>query len=157
MHVTRMRPEEADRTARLIERTIRPLSYYTDRAKAEELARLSASGLTEMIASDPDSVLVAREGDAIIGFCTSLIDSGLLWLDWFGVDERSRERGVGRSLLAALEATAEPRGCHKLWCDSRTDNLPSRQALTQAGYTELCTVTNHWYGLDYILWERRIR
>jgi RimJ/RimL family protein N-acetyltransferase len=151
--VSPMKAEQAGEAAALISRTISALPYYNDRAKREELAKYSESRLVDLAAEDSDAVLVAVDGERIIGFCVSRYDDALIWLSWFGVDESNRRRGVGKALLAALTATLPRRNAHKIWCDSRTANQASARALEQFGFRRITEVRNHWYGQDFFLWE----
>lgn len=144
---------DVDAVAALMRRTIEPLAYYNDRARQAELARYTADGLHALMAADPQAVLVARDDTGVVGFCVSRFDDGTIWLSWFGTDARARGRGVGASLLAALAATLPSRQAHKIWCDSRTDNVESKAVLERAGFRRIATLTNHWYGQDYFLWE----
>jgi ribosomal protein S18 acetylase RimI-like enzyme len=144
---------EVDALAGLMRDTIEPLAYYNERARRAELARYAAEGLHSLVAADPQAVLVARDGSGLIGFCVSRFDDGTIWLSWFGTAARARGRGVGTSLLAALATTLSSRQAHKIWCDSRVDNKESRSVLERAGFRRIATLTNHWYGQDYFLWE----
>jgi len=134
-------------------RTIQPLTYYNDRAIRAELAKYTADALRSMVEADPQAVLVARDDTGPVGFCVSRFDDGTIWLSWFGTDPRARRKGVGASLLAALANTLPSRHAHKIWCDSRTDNVESKSVLERAGFRRITTLTNHWYGQDYFLWE----
>jgi ribosomal protein S18 acetylase RimI-like enzyme len=133
--------------------TIQPLVYYNERARRAELAKYTADALRALVAEDPQAVLVARDGTGLAGFCISRFDDGTIWLSWFGTDVRARGRGVGASLLATLAATLPSRHAHKIWCDTRTDNVQSQSVLGRAGFRRIATLTNHWYGQDYYLWE----
>ncbi len=146
-------PHECDALAALMRVTIEPLPYYNERAKRAEMEKYTAPGLRALLAGDPQAVLVARDGGELIGFCVSRIDDGTVWLSWFGTAVHARGRGIGAALLAALAQTLPARHAHKIWCDSRTDNTPSRSVLERAGFRRIATLTNHWYGQDYFLWE----
>ena len=139
--------------AALMHDTIEPLTYYNERARHAELARYTADGLRALMAGDPHAVLVARDSEGLVGFCVSRFDDGTVWLSWFGTAARARGRGVGAALLAALAQTLPARHAHKVWCDSRTDNVESQSVLERAGFRRIATLTNHWYGQDYWLWE----
>ncbi len=144
---------EIDALAMLMRDTIQPLRYYNERAISAELTKYTPDTLRALAADDPHAILVARDGEGLIGFCVSRYDDGTIWLSWFGTALRARGRGIGASLLAALAATLPSRHAHKIWCDSRTDNKQSKSVLTRAGYRQIATLTNHWYGQDYYLWE----
>lgn len=156
MQFTFLDPASAVATASLIEKVILPLPYYNARAKAAELAKHRPEVLLSMIAADPCSVLVAMEAGKPVGFVVSEVDDGLVWLAWFGVDPDARRKGLGALLLGELEKTVRPRGCHKIWCDSRTENTVSAGVLARAGYSRITELKNHWYGQDFYLWEKGI-
>ena len=145
--------DEIPALADLMRETIQALTYYNDRAIGAELEKYNASGLRTLVAGDPQAVLVARDDSGLIGFCVSRFDDGTIWLSWFGTAARARGRGVGAALLAALAKTLQSRHAHKIWCDSRVDNLESKAALERAGYRRIVTLTKHWYEQDYYLWE----
>ncbi|MBA4071240.1 MAG: hypothetical protein C0497_05290 [Gemmatimonas sp.] len=151
--IRRLAAAESPTVAALVAATVRPLPYYNERAKSEELAKYGSVELTALCASDADSVLVAWEGQKPIGFCISKYDDGLVWLCWFGVHEEHRGRHIGNALLVALQQTLALRRAHKIWCDTRTDNIRSQKVLTQFGFTRIAELKNHWYGQDFYLWE----
>ena len=144
---------EIDALAALMHDTIQPLTIYNERARRAELAKYTADVLRSVAADDPHAIIVARDGTGLIGFCVSRFDDATVWLSWFGTDPRARRHGVGASLLAALAKTLRSRNAHKIWCDSRVDNTESQSVLERAGFRRIATLTNHWYGQDYFLWE----
>jgi ribosomal protein S18 acetylase RimI-like enzyme len=154
--VDRMRPDEAIVTAELFTEVVTALPYYNQAAKASELAKYSPSSLLDSLLNDPDSILIARTSDKVVGFCFNHNDDGVIWLSWFGVHPDYRGMGVGSALLRKLEETVSNGRSHKIWCDCRTENEGSKYVLSKEGYTELCTVLNHWYGQDFILWQKPV-
>ncbi len=152
LQVGAVAPHEFDALAALMRDTIEPLSYYNERARRAELVKYSAENLRSL-AAEPHAILVTRDDDGLTGFCVSNFDDGTVWLSWYGTAARARGRGIGAALLAGLAATLPARDVQKIWCDSRTDNTESNTVLERAGYTRVATLTNHWYGQDYNLWE----
>jgi RimJ/RimL family protein N-acetyltransferase len=152
-----MSASDAPSAAALIASVIAPLEIYTPEARAAEIARHDAEALRAMVEDDPCAVLLAYEDEAPVGFVVSNWDDGLLWLAWFGVAPSARTRGLGRALLDAMERTAPERGAHKVWCDCRTENTASHAALSRAGYRVLTRLDDHWFGQDFLLWEKRVR
>jgi ribosomal protein S18 acetylase RimI-like enzyme len=148
--------EEAEDLSAMFRQIVISLPYYNEIAKRSEIAKYSPELLRASVSEFPASVLVAREEGKLVGFCFNKDDDGLVWLAWFGVHPSYRRQGVGLALLQKLEESARHRGSHKIWCDCRTENEASRAALSNYGYVELCTVRNHWYGQDFILWEKSV-
>lgn len=146
-------PGEIDAVAALMRATIEPLAYYNARARRAELAKYTAETLRTMAADDPLAVLVARQHRRVVGFCVSRYDDATIWLSWFGTAHDARGRGIGTALLRALADSLPARGAHKIWCDSRTDNVESRAVLERFGFRRVATLENHWFGQDYYLWE----
>lgn len=144
---------EIDALAALMREVIEAIPYYNAAAIRAELEKYGPDQLRALATSDPQAVLVARDGDGITGFCISGDDDATIWLYWFGVAPRARGRGIGLALLAALGASAASRGAHKVWCDSRTENRESIAVLERTGFSRVATLTNHWHNQDYFLWE----
>ena len=150
-------PEElCEPASKLIAEVISPLEYYSPSAREAEISKYTPDKLRELIRKDAKAVLIATIGPALAGFCISTYDDGLIWLAWFGVAKSQRLKGLGSQLLNASIALVSSRGCHKIWCDSRTSNLESRSVLLRAGFREICLLENHWYGQDFWLWEKLV-
>lgn len=145
---------EIGEVSALFETILTGLPYYNAVAKATEMAKYRPESIASAIATDPQFTLVARLEGVLAGFCFSQKDDGLIWLAWFGVAAAYRRQGVGTAILEALVKRSLSSGSHKIWCDSRTSNTPSRSLLEKCGFRAICTVANHWYGQDFILWER---
>lgn len=150
------RPGEIEAVAAMFREVLEELPYYNAQAKAGELEKYSADKLRASALADRASILVARVDQELAGFAFNHEDDETLWLSWFGVASRHRGRGIGHTLLRALDARTESAGYHKIWCDSRTTNEKSKSILTLHGYVQLCTLRDHWYRQDFILWEKRV-
>jgi GNAT superfamily N-acetyltransferase len=150
------RGSETDQVFGIFREVLWELPYYNERAKSGELEKYTPSKLRASALADPGSVLVARLGKELAGFLFNHEDDEMVWLSWFGVLPKYRGRGVGSALIQALDARAKHAGYHKIWCDSRTTNEKSRSILLQHGYVQLCTLRDHWYRQDFILWEKRV-
>jgi ribosomal protein S18 acetylase RimI-like enzyme len=151
-----MADEEAEDLSEMFRHIVSSLPYYNEIAKISEIAKYSPELLRALVSESPDSVLIARDGRKLAGFCFNKDDDGLVWLAWFGVHPSYRRKGIGLALLEKLEEIARNRNSHKIWCDCRTENEASKVVLSNYGYIELCTVRNHWYGQDFILWEKLV-
>jgi ribosomal protein S18 acetylase RimI-like enzyme len=71
------------------------------------------------IRRDPDSSQVAEVAGKVVGFMLGEVRGGEFgleeptgWVEFFGVDPRAREKGVGRSLIEAVLARFKANGAH---------------------------------------------
>ncbi len=152
MILQHLEPEFAIATAQLLEQTILESPHYSDWAKSEEIAGLTAAKLLAMPKHD---LHIAIEENTVLGvLVSSPKEAGLLWLSWCVVSPAARGRGVAGALITAFHASAKARGVHKTWCDSRVGNAASARMLEKAGYRVVTTLEQHWYGLDFLIWER---
>jgi ribosomal protein S18 acetylase RimI-like enzyme len=93
----------------------------------------------EEFAADPrHHLLMAIDGDAVVGFVTGVEmthpDKGTeMFLYELGVDPDARNRGVGRSLVAALADLARDRGCYGMWVLTDDQNPAALRAYAAAG------------------------
>lgn len=142
--------------ANLISSVISKLTYYNDLAKAAEINKFCEESIKSRISSDPQSTIIAMKDDRIVGFILTRFDDFLIWIEWFAVDSSARGNGISTLLLDAAENCVRNQGCHKIWCDTRTSNEASKHILSKRGYDQIVTVTNHWYGQDFILWEKSV-
>jgi ribosomal protein S18 acetylase RimI-like enzyme len=146
---------DLEQVAKLFEYILGSLEYYNSLAKETELKKYTPSRLSEKLADDPLSILVAIDSDEkVIGFAFSHFDDYTVWLDWFGVDPGLRHYGIGQSLLERTFDASKKRGAHKIWCDSRSTNEPSKLLLRKVGFKEIVEIKDHWYRQDFILWEK---
>jgi GNAT superfamily N-acetyltransferase len=87
-------------------------------------ARRAAVALRQAIESHDSVVLVAEEGDRLVGFLTGYQDLHSVrfgyraWVEDIAVDPERRSRGVGKRLLDAAKAWARERGATHLELDS---------------------------------------
>jgi ribosomal protein S18 acetylase RimI-like enzyme len=151
-----MRVSETAKVARLVEEIISNLSFYTPAARASEIKKYRSKTLKQKIREDKYSVLIAKEGKALVGFCFSQDEGSIIWLEWFAVDSTARGSGVGRLLLKALDDSAKKRKAHKIWCDTRVGNLASIKLLESEGYKKIANLNNFWHKQDYFLFEKEV-
>lgn len=140
----------------LVSDVIMSLPYYNSVAKESEVLKYTAAELLKKMAEDSYSVIVALEDNQVVGFCLNRMDDKLIWLEWFGVRADMRRRGLGRKLIEHLESTAKTRNAHKVWCDCRTENVKSVNFFITSKYLPVCSLKNHWYGQDFIIWEKEL-
>ena len=138
----------------LFREIVSDLSYYNEQARAAEISKYTAEELAAKVAEDPYSVIVVKKENEVVGYCLSRFDDYTIWLEWFGVHPSHRREGIGKLILEKLEESARWRECHKVWCGSRTVNIKSYQTLMSGGFSVVAALKNHWYGQDFLLWEK---
>ena len=90
------------------------------------------------LASEGNHCLVAYIEEEPVGFVTGVEiahpdkETEMLLYE-LGVDERRRGHGVGRALVAALEAVARNRGLRGMWVLTEPDNTPALATYRSAG------------------------
>ena len=140
---------------RVFREILSELPYYNAWAKRDELAKYRPALLKRKLGREGYVLYLARDtDDRVVGFAIAHDDDGITWIDWFGVERRARHLGVGSGLISSIISSARRRGHHKVWCDCRTTNLPSIRTLGGNGFRRVVTLRRHWYGQDFILWQR---
>lgn len=132
------------------------LTYYNDLAKKNERIRYTSEELYKKILEDKYSILVVRDQTTLVGFSFSRFDDYTIWLEWFCISQNYRGLNIGNLIISKLEDSARIRGCHKIWCDSRTENIASFKVLQRNGFTLATTLKNHWYNQDFFIWQKHI-
>lgn len=133
---------------------VHSLKYYNDTAISDEKTKYSSEELKKKLLEDKLSIIAVYDDENIVGFCFSRFDDYTIWLEWFGISKSYRGANIGNLILEELEKATIKRGCHKIWCDSRTENIASFKVLQRNGYTLVTTLKNHWYKQDFFIWQK---
>jgi len=99
---------------------------------------VSAEAVDRFLADPTHHLLVARDGDATVGFVsgveTTHPDKGTeMFLYELAVEEAHRGRGVGSALVRALGDLARARGCYGMWVLTDDDNAAALATYRAAG------------------------
>jgi ribosomal protein S18 acetylase RimI-like enzyme len=154
MDIVYARPPDVLKIYALFKKVVTTLPFYNEIAKQNEIKKYTPKKILEMIRKDKYSVLVAKNGKKVVGFCFNQFDNYTIWIDWLGVDEKLRKDGIGTLIIERVITDARKRKAHKVWCDTRSNNEPSKNLMKKLGFREVIELKNHWYGQDFILWER---
>ena len=122
----------------------------TDRAAVTALWQ--AAGLTrpwndpgvdfDLALGNPTStVLVAREGERILGSVMAGFDGHRGWIYYLATDPDHLQQGVGRTLVTAAEDWLRKLGCPRVRLMVRGDNLAARGFYRAIGYDDQDVVT----------------
>ena len=111
----------------------------------DEDAQQIATEASGMLTQADLLVLVAREGDTVIGFAEAAIrrdyvngceTSPVAFVEGIYVMPQQRRRGVAKAMIAAIEAWAEQRGLRELASDALLDNAQSHAMHEALGFGE---------------------
>jgi ribosomal protein S18 acetylase RimI-like enzyme len=93
------------------------------------------------IRRDPDSSQVAEVAGKVVGFMLGEVRGGEFgleeptgWVEFFGVDPRAREKGVGRSLIEAVLASFKSKGAHVARTMVRTQDTEIDAFIRRSGF-----------------------
>jgi N-acetylglutamate synthase-like GNAT family acetyltransferase len=101
---------------------------------AARLRRLGESGADHLFVAELDGIVV---GLAVIHVSRSLeYDEDAAKVSAIVVDERTRKRGVGRALMAAVEAEARARGCALLFLTTAERRADAHAFYGRLGFEE---------------------
>lgn len=103
------------------------------------------------------AAFVAEDGDGLCGFAEASLrsdyvngtqSSPVAFLEGWYVAPSRRGQGLGRALIAAVEAWGRARGCSELASDALLDNVDSHRAHAACGFEETERVVYFRRGLD---------
>lgn len=109
--------------------TLEQRSFHSDRMSRAQFRRhLDSDSVRILVASDHQQQLL---GAAVVFFRKG---AGIARLYSLATDPRARGKGVGRSLLHAVDVAARQRGCRAVRLEVRTDNTAAIQLYERHGY-----------------------
>lgn len=85
-------------------------------------------------AVQPELFLVAERDGGLIGTAMAGYDGHRGWVNYLAVAPEHQGRGIGRALLAAVEARLVALGCPKVNVQIRADNALAQGFYTRLGY-----------------------
>jgi len=83
----------------------------------------AAAAIPEKLAAQPELLLVALDGDDVVGTAMAGYDGHRGWLYSVAVRRSHRRRGIGAMLIREAEARLRALGCGKVNLQVRTTNL----------------------------------
>jgi len=89
----------------------------------------------------PELFLVAEVEGAIAGTVMAGYEGHRGWINYLAVDPGSRQRGLGRALMAEAERLLRERGCPKINLQVRRDNREAIAFYQRIGFAEDAVVS----------------
>jgi [ribosomal protein S18]-alanine N-acetyltransferase len=130
-------------------------------AEAEEIALLSRrriesglgwrwtpSAIRQRIRSTTTEVVVARDGDRVVGFALMQLDDLDAHLLLLGVDDEYERRGIGGRLFRFLESEALTAGIRYVHLEVRAQNREARAFYKAQGFREAGLVPGYYQGRE---------
>lgn len=103
------------------------------------------------------NVVVARQGERVIGFAIMKYGEDEASLFLFGVDPAFRRQRVGSELLEWLEVTARTAGIRTIRLEARQDNRIASAFYRHHGFREIGVVHGYYQGIeDAIRFQKRL-
>ena len=102
--------------------------------------------VSEVMANPETNVVVAVDGDQMLGFGIMEYRHEVAHLVLFAVRRQSRRRGVGSALLAWLEKVAATAGIGHFKVEARLSNKVGRAFYNRHGYLEVEVVRDMYQG-----------
>lgn len=93
-------------------------------------------------------VLVARANAGLLGFAIMSFGAESAHLNLLAVDHRAHRRGIGRRLVAWLEATALTAGTFLISLELRAGNADALGFYRSLGYRETGYVAGYYQGIE---------
>lgn len=94
------------------------------------------------------NVLVATEGERVIGFAIMEYGDTRAHLSLLGVHTAHQRRGIGKRLLAWLEETAVVSGVSVIELELRKGNHGARSFYHRLGFTEIGYIPGYYRGVE---------
>ena len=103
--------------------------------------------VSKAIADPETNVVVATEGQELIGFGIMVYRYESAYLCLFAVEPSRRRRGIGSAILAWLERVAAVAGIQRLALEARADNVRALSFYEKHGYRRAAIITGMYQGL----------
>jgi ribosomal protein S18 acetylase RimI-like enzyme len=103
------------------------------------------------LACDTHDIVVALDGDLVVGMATGMTHLRLdkppeYFIDEVGVHDDYLRRGIATRLSRALMQIGHAQGCHGVWLATETDNIPARGLYKSLGGRETEAVVVYDWG-----------
>lgn len=111
--------------------TVAAMSHLFDGPSIDEHAQ-------RFLADERHHLLLARDGDALVGFISGVEmthpDKGTeMFVYELAVDDAWQRRGIGAALVQALIDVAKSHGCYGMWVLTDADNTAALATYTSVG------------------------
>lgn len=110
--------------------------------------RWTPAAIAREIRHADTEVLVARDGERVVGFAIMRFDEDHAHLFLLVIRPDYRRQGIGRSLLAWLERSARTAGVESIHLEVRAQNAAARTFYRALGYREVALIRGYYQGKE---------
>ncbi len=154
--IEKLQSKDARVYRKITVQAISDVPKYSQKARESEQRHYSVQKIKQRLKNKSDFFLVAKKDNKVIGVVCGFLYAGVAWIEWIGIERRTRRLGLAKKLLRALEKELRNKKIHKIWANIDVKNIASRQLFIKSGYRLVGRVKKHWYRLDSILVDKLI-
>lgn len=150
------------------------MAIYEFVGDIEELVQLPRHFYRVMLLHFGDSIFVARDQGAIVGFALGFVSQrhpDVFFMYQIGVAAPYRGRGIAQELIRHAEDYAREHGCSRMWGTVETGNMQSRRFFEKLGCRNVSSpehgevivedgtpALHNYYGTgtDQVLYEKKV-
>ncbi len=129
--------------------------FYSDKFKTFEKQRLDKDYLRALFDLDPHHLMIFIADDEPAGFMLTSPQCGSLWLHWSYIFPEKRRASLAMSGFRAMVEHWDNGRFHKIGTYTKPGNAVTA-ILKRYKFTLTCTLENHLFGEDYLLYERKL-
>ena len=134
-------------------------SHYNSEARNAYAAHVSSAYMLGIVKGEGFAVM-ALNGAEPVGCLWASFDSAdrsIMTFEWVLVNKNYKKHGIAMLMHNFAEKLAMRQGVRKIWGDSRASNYPAIALETDLGVRRIGKLKKHWFGQDYIFWEKQLR
>ncbi len=134
-------------------------SHYNSIARQTYSSHVSLAYMLGIVKGGGFAVLALR-GAELVGCLWTSFDSAdrpIMTFEWTLVDRRYKKHGIAERMHNFAEKLAASHGVRKIWGDFRASNYQAIALEANVGVRRIGKLEKHWFGQDYILWEKQLK
>lgn len=109
---------------------------FSDYLVPIQVSREFMDSFMRSVGGRTEDVIVAMNGEKIVGFVNPVVDGKEAWIGGLGVVPAARGRGLGRRLMSAAEDDVRSRGAEVVLLEVIEGNVQAMNLYTGLGYTK---------------------
>ena len=133
--------------------------HYNFASRKEYASKVTTAYIRSVIDSGGAAV-IAMHNKEMAGCLWATFDSAdrsIMYFEWTLVAKPYREHDLAYRMHMDLEKIVMKEGVRKIWGDSRASNYQAINLEKKLGIRTIGKLRHHWFGQDYILWEKQLK